>query len=116
MAPLSEHEQKILEEIERNLDEDPRFASKRADPARRLKLGIAIFVVGFGTLIAFFISRSLVVGVLAFGAMVAGIVLVAGALHPMFLGRDRSDSPGGRLQSRMKKWEQYLRSRYRKRP
>ena len=50
--PLSDHEQRILAEIERRLlEEDPKFAhqvgsSFRAHLARRLKLAVAGFILG----------------------------------------------------------------------
>ena len=49
--PLSEHEQRILAEIERRLlEEDPKFAhqvgsSFRAHLARRMKLAVAGFIL-----------------------------------------------------------------------
>jgi hypothetical protein len=84
-VPLSEHEQKILDEIEKNLtDEDARFAQAR-HPSRptkkefgsRARLGLTTFGIGFALLILFFVSRLLFVGLLAFVGMVAGIVLLA---------------------------------------
>jgi Flp pilus assembly protein TadB len=86
-VPLSEDEQRILEEIERHLhQEDPSFARQvrrtapRWSSGERAKVGALVFVGGLAVLIAFFFSGILVIGVLAFGAMVGGIVLVAGAL------------------------------------
>ena len=81
--PLSEREQKILDEIEKNLsDEDPRFADRRSalpggNHASRARLGVTIFLIGFGLLIVFFLTRILFAGLLAFIGMVAGIVLLA---------------------------------------
>src|SRR3712207_5531951 len=61
--PLSEHEQRILEEIERRLaEEDPRLASSvaRASVAghalRRVRWGVFGFVLGFVLLLFFFAS------------------------------------------------------------
>ena len=52
--PLSEHEQRLLEQIERALvDDDPKFASsvrtgdRRLKSRRRLQIGAALVVVGF---------------------------------------------------------------------
>ena len=54
--PLSDREQRILEEIEKNLyDEDPRFAraTRRVTPryngSRRARLGALLFVIGLGS-------------------------------------------------------------------
>jgi hypothetical protein len=122
-VPLSEHEQRILEEIEKNLyQEDPGFARdvrRRAplmDEMRRLKLGIFVFVCGFGMLIAFFLSTSVFVGVAAFGAMVAGIVLVAGSMKGLAAGR-REGSRSGRdwFETVVQRWEEKLRRRYKRR-
>lgn len=121
--PLSEREQRILEEIEKNLyQEDPSFArdvgrrSPRMDEVRRAKLGVLTFLCGFALLIGFFVSRSVLVGVIAFGAMVGGIVLVAGAIKGLASGRGM---PQGirrdRLTALIHSWEQRLRRRYRRR-
>ncbi len=115
--PLSEREQKILEEIERDLyREDPSFArdvhSTRTglSTAARARLGGALFVAGLCSLFAFFAKQWLALGVVAFGAMVAGVVLVAGSLR----------APGGdaspvreRLSSLWRHWEARFRERYR---
>jgi hypothetical protein len=121
-VPLSEREQRILEEIEHNLSkEDPAFARqvKRRAPRmgelRRAKLGIAVFVAGFIVLFGFFIWRLLVVGVIAFGAMVAGIVLIAGSLGGLLPGRSNGPGPRQRITRSFGQWEQRLRERY-KRP
>ena len=120
--PLSEREQRILEEIEKNLhEEDPTFArsvkqqTPQMDEIRRIKLGVAIFVVGFAVMISFFFSGAVGVGVVAFGLMVTGIVLTAGALRVIALerhsGRDRRE----RMARRLGGWEERLRQRYKKR-
>src|SRR3990170_6026651 len=58
--PLSEHEQRILEDIERRLEEDdPRFAqqvarsSLHSHVARRLRWGGLLFLTGFVLLMLF---------------------------------------------------------------
>ena len=120
--PLSEREQRILEEIEKNLhEEDPAFArtvrqqAPQMDELRRIKLGVAIFAVGFIVLISFFFSGAVAVGVVAFGLMVAGIMMIAGALRILATerrpGRDRRE----RLARRIGDWEERLRQRYKKR-
>ena len=116
--PLSEHEQRVLEEIERRLhEEDPRFARQvarrpRLSDAGRLKLAIALFIAGLLVLIAFFMTRALLLGVAAFGAMVTGIVLAAGAVGGMDgLRRDR----GRRLSRALSEWEIRTKRRYRRR-
>jgi hypothetical protein len=76
--PLSEHEQRILAEIERRLlEEDPKFAhqvgsSFRAHLARRLKLAVAGFILGLVVLVAGFV-QNVAVGVAGFVIMLASV-------------------------------------------
>jgi DUF3040 family protein len=122
-VPLSEREQKILEEIEKNLyEEDPKFAhgvrrrTPKMDEVLRLRFGALLFLCGFALLIGFFVSGSLFVGVGAFGAMVGGIVLVAGALRDV-AGHPRlgSGAQRERLTGLFQQWEDRLRKRYKRR-
>jgi hypothetical protein len=122
-VPLSEQEQKILEEIERGLyQEDPSFArdvrkrAPRMAERRRVKAGVLTFVAGFSLLVAFFVTGAVLIGVLAFGAMVGGIVLIAGS----FKGSLSPRRPSGpkisqRMTDAMHGLEERLRQRY-KRP
>jgi hypothetical protein len=122
-VPLNEREQRILEEIERNLiEEDPSLAQDATDPVtqvgdvRRAKLGAVVFVLGFLFLIGFFLSRSIVVGVLAFGAMVGGIVLLASAMSGVFLsGRTGATERKQRITSAFEQWEARIKERYKRR-
>ncbi len=108
MVPLSEHEQRILEEIERNLTDDHPLARPERDARRSLTIGALLFAGGFASLIAFFVSGVVVVGVLAFGAMVAAVVLVGSSLRTLFT---QHNDAGGRWD----RWEQRLRERYKRR-
>jgi len=123
-VPLSEREQRILEEIERNLyQEDPKFAHQvrrrtpRMTEGSRAKIGVLLFIIGFGLLIGFFVSGGeVLLGVLSFGAMVGGIVLIAGSVRDITNGR--SMGIGGqrdRLSNAIHQWEQRLKKRYRRR-
>ena len=56
--PLSEHEQRLLEQIERALvDDDPKFAStvrtgdRRQKARRKLQTGVAVVVVGLAVML-----------------------------------------------------------------
>jgi hypothetical protein len=117
-VPLSDREQKILEEIERNLyEEDPRLArdverSSRLGGSSRFKLGVLLFVLGLAILVGFFVSGQVLIGVVAFGAMVGGILLLAGSAKDI-----ASSSRPGREQvsQRFSDWEQRLREKYKKR-
>jgi hypothetical protein len=80
--PLSEHEQKILAELEESLSkQDPRFAKNVRDTnvyshgSRRVRWGIAGFVAGLVLLLAFF-SQNVYAGLLGVAMMfVAAIVI-----------------------------------------
>lgn len=78
--PLSEHEQRLLDQIERALyAEDPKFASTvrttdlRSVMRRRLRWAAAILVVGF-VLLLLGVTEP-VVGVLGFLVMLSALVL-----------------------------------------
>ena len=84
--PLSEHEQRLLEQIERALvDDDPKFASsvrtgdRRLKARRKLQIGAVLVVVGFAVLVG--------------GGAVAGSVLLG------VLGLPRSPSVASRSAS-----------------
>jgi hypothetical protein len=90
--PLSEHEQKILEEIERRLaEEDPKLVEQvgRTDLyshlARRIRLATLAFIVGFLLLLLFAIS--LWVAATGFVVMVLSALLIYRYLGQ--LGRDQ---------------------------
>jgi hypothetical protein len=82
-VPLSEHEQRLLEQIERALvDDDPKFAStvrsgdRRLKARRRLQLGILLFVVGLGVMIGGVVAQSVLIGVLGALVMFGGGALL----------------------------------------
>ena len=75
--PLSEHEQRLLDQIERALyAEDPKFASTvrstdlRAVMRRRMRYAVLLFLIGF-VLMLFFVTNP------AFG--IAGFAVMVGA-------------------------------------
>lgn len=117
--PLSDREQQILTEIEKGLlTEDPDLAG--AGPAdgrrvsRRMKLGLVVFVVGIGSLVGFFVTQSLILGLTAFGAMVAGIVLIATAVRDLATEGFRDFDARRRMAEKFGDWEGKLRNRYRR--
>jgi hypothetical protein len=78
-VPLSEHEQRLLEQIERALvDDDPKFASsvrtgdRRLKARRKLQLGIVLVVVGLAVLVAGAVAQSFIVGALGSLVMFGG--------------------------------------------
>jgi hypothetical protein len=122
-VPLSEQEKRILDEIEKGLSkEDPGFArtvrekSPHFGERRRARIGVLVFITGFVLLFAFFISGAVLVGIAAFSGMVAGIVLIAGALHTLV--HKRSDVPSARwstrLGERIRRWEERVKQRYKR--
>jgi hypothetical protein len=82
-VPLSEHEQRLLEQIERALvDDDPKFASsvrtgdRRQKARRRLQLGALLALAGLGLTIGGAVAQSVVLGVVGSLVMMAGGALV----------------------------------------
>jgi DUF3040 family protein len=81
-VPLSEHEQRLLEQIERALvDDDPKFASsvrsgdRRGKARRMLQLGFLLFVVGMAALIGGAVIPSVPLGALGFLVAFGGLAL-----------------------------------------
>lgn len=120
--PLSEREQQILEEIEKNLyADDPAFArgvrksAPEAKEFKHLKLGAALFAAGLVLLVTFFVSRLLFIGVSAFASMVAGIFLAATAFFSLASARAKQARVRTRFALRFEDWDRRLRDRYRRR-
>ena len=83
--PLSEHEQRLLDQIERALyAEDPKFASTvrstdlRTHMRRRLRRAAYVLVIGFVLLLAGVVTN-IVVGVAGFVVMLAALLLALSA-------------------------------------
>ena len=106
--PLSEHEQRLLEQMERALyAEDPKFASSlrssRGGRASRgyAALGVLAVLAGLGLLIAGVATTVIALGVVGFVAMLIGCVLVYSAFRagPAVAQDDASaeepQAPGG---------------------
>ncbi len=122
--PLSEHEQKLLEQIERELiNDDPKFAStvRSADGrvrARRKLLWAVLFgILGFGMLIGGAVTSSIWLGVLGFCVMFGGAaiaVLNAGAAASK-APAGSSGSPSGKQGQRGNPVKSKLEERFRRR-
>jgi fatty acid desaturase len=84
-VPLSEHEQRLFEQIERSLAEDPKFASavRASDPRfharRRLLVAAVLVVAGLGLVVYGAVRPSVLVGVAGFVVMLgaAGFALTS---------------------------------------
>lgn len=92
VMPLSDHEQRILEEIERKLaEDDPRLAEQVSTTSlyshlsRRIRWASVAFILGFVLLLCF--ALALWVAVVGFALMLASALLVFRYLRQM--GRDQ---------------------------
>ena len=90
--PLSEHEQRILEEIERRLaEEDPRLVKSVSESSvashamRRIRWGVGGFILGFVLLLFFVLNIWFAVG--GFAVMLASTLVVYHYLKR--IGRDQ---------------------------
>jgi hypothetical protein len=99
--PLSEHEQRLLDQIERALyAEDPKFASNvrgarmRNRYHRRRIQGIAIFVLGLLLLVAGVMLPVRPVGIPVISVL-GFLVMFAGAVVAIFSRRGAGDGRGG---------------------
>ena len=78
--PLSKHEQRLFEQIERSLAEDPKFASavRATDPRfharRRIVIAAVLFLGGIALLIYGAFSKTIPVGVAGFVVMLGSAV------------------------------------------
>ena len=123
--PLSEHEQKLLEQIERELiNDDPKFASTvrsadgRVRARRKLLSAILLGILGLGMLIGGAVASQTWLGVLGFCLMFGGAaiaVLNAGAATtkaPAGGARTPSGKQGQRGNPVKSKLEERFRRRY----
>ena len=97
--PLSEHEQRLLDQIERALyAEDPKFASTvrstdlRSHMRRRLRRAALVLAVGFGLMLAGVVAQQFVLGVAGFVVMLGALLLALSSWKR--LGSSPSPSTG----------------------
>jgi hypothetical protein len=100
--PLSEHEQRILDEIERRLtEEDPRLVESVSRTSltihllRRIRWSLLAFFAGFFLLMCFFVS--IWIAIAGFAVMVTSAMLVYHYLKQMGKDQLRQLERGGRL-------------------
>jgi hypothetical protein len=80
-VPLSEHEQRLFDEIEKSLADDPKFASavRANDPRhharRRLILAGIVLLVGIGVLVLGVAKQNTLIGVAGFVIMLGAALL-----------------------------------------
>jgi hypothetical protein len=89
-VPLSDHEQRLFEQIEQSLSEDPQFASavRAHDPAhvtrRRLILAGIVTVIGIGAVIGTVIAGG---DVAKWGAPIGAVLMFAGLILGLWAQR-----------------------------
>ena len=118
--PLSEQEQRLLEEMERNLyRNDADFVHAvggvrgRRPDYRAIVLGVLLAVAGVGALIAGVALQLLIVGILGFALMFAGVLVAitpgkrgAASAPPAEPGSNRSTRSKGGFMDRMNdRWD-----------
>lgn len=122
--PLSEHEQRLLAEMEKQLNDDPQFADsvRKAESAgrfstRNVALGLLIAVAGLAlVLVGVALSRipvlGIVIGVVGFGLMCFGVYL---AFAKRAGAGSAAGGPGGqqRRPGYMQRLEQQWEDRFR---
>lgn len=123
--PLSEHEQRLLDQIERALyAEDPKFASSyrstdlRRHYSRRIVRCGFLFLAGVLMLLAGVITRLTVVGVLGFVVMLAALVLGVTAWQRLTGNRDGAPAarrPMAGSRPRRVSWKTRLEERWQRR-
>lgn len=98
--PLSEHEQKMLDEMERQLfADDPRLArafaptknSRRS--GRRIAIGLGAVLLGLGVLVLAVSLPAIWLGVIAFLGMLAGAIYAV--TTPSSTSQEGTPGPGG---------------------
>jgi len=113
--PLSDHEQRMLDQIESALyAEDPKFASSvrggtlRAPSARRRLQGAALFVIGLAMLVSGVAFKATMIGSFPILSVIGFVVMFGGVIFAITgprvaKGRDRTGSePGPQRQKRGK--------------
>ena len=122
--PLSDHEQRLLEQIERALyAEDPKFASTvsstdlRTHARRRIRRAIVLLVLGMVALLAGVMLPNIAVGVVGFCIMLASVAFAA-AQYKRLAGRPDlrvAGSEKGRRKPRRTSLLQRMEERFRRR-
>jgi Protein of unknown function (DUF3040) len=126
-VPLSDHEQRLLEQIERALyAEDPKFASTvsstdlRTHARRRVRRAIVLLLLGMAALFAGVLTSTIAVGVAGFCVMFFALVYVA-SQYKKISGRPdlrvaESERPAGkRGKQRRAPFLQRMEERFRRR-
>jgi hypothetical protein len=123
-VPLSEHEQRLFEQIERSLAEDPKFASavRASDPRvharRRLFLAVVIVLAGLALVVFGTVNNLLPLGAAGFVVMLGGAAFAMQsqrrAKNPATL--QAVDGKSSRQTRRRSSFVDRLEQRWRRRP
>jgi hypothetical protein len=111
--PLSDHEQRMLEQIESALyAEDPKFASTvrggnlRTPSTRRRLQGAALFVIGLAMLVSGVAFRATMIGSFPILSVIGFVVMFGGVVFaitgPRVAGGRSGSEPGAPRQKRAK--------------
>jgi hypothetical protein len=125
-VPLSDHEQRLLEQIERALyAEDPKFASTvsstdlRTHARRRVRRALVLLVLGMAALLAGVMVPSILLGVAGFCIMLASAGFaasqykrLAGRPDLRVAGSDRPARRKPRRMSLLQRMEERFRRRF----
>lgn len=96
--PLSEEEQRLLDEMERNLykkeaDTVSVSSGPRTVDYTRVAIGLLLAVVGLGIIIVGVVMKLMFIGVIGFAASVAGILVMMSASKPADAAKKGSGKP-----------------------
>jgi len=109
-VPLSEHEQRLLDEMERNLyggKADVHPARPAGRPSyRSLVVGIIVLLVGLVGLVVGVTSQLIALGVVGFAIMFTGVMLAAKPGKVTDSSRTRTEAKSGARSSFMQRMEQ----------
>ena len=114
--PLSEHEQRILEQYEQELEQDPHLSKRISRTSlythlsRRVRLAVVAFFAGLVMLMLFFVS--LWVAIVGFTLMLLSGLVISHYLKR--IGRDQLLARGGRMH--VTGWLARIAERFRGRP
>lgn len=121
IMPLSEHEQRLLEEMERNLyQNDADFVAtvsgRRGKPNYRLVvIGALLAVAGVAALVAGVIVRQPLIGVVGFGLMLGGVLLVLSPGRGAESASTTAGSPGRSTRAPRSSWMSTMNERWERR-
>ena len=111
--PLSEHEQRLLDEMERNLygrDADvtsTAFVGMPRPNYRAIVLGVIIVLAGLGGLLAGVMTQMIVIGIAGFVLMFVGVLIASKPGAPAMTSEKKPRSVGSTFMQRMEqRWDE----------